>query len=250
MNSSVRSRPPLRPTGAGGARSVRGARGLPGFRAVVSAVAVFGVALAAVLGLGPASPAGAHEGPGILTLESDTPTGTSHRYLVRLVWENDGHPAARATTITATPVTPAGAAQTPVAMTAVDDDGRFEATLDLVEPGSWKVRITSINPVATMEVPVDVAPPATTTTTAPATTTTGTPATTDDDQAVDTDQTAARDDDDSSGMGAGVIALVVLVVVALLASAYVFRSKMRPGSGPTDPGTTDAPDAGDKPIDD
>jgi hypothetical protein len=199
---------------------------------------LLGVAFGLAVVLGAASPATAHEGPGILTMETDTPTGTSHRYVVRLVWENDGHPAARATTITATPVAPGGAAQTPVTMTAVDDDGRFEGTVDLVEPGRWTVRITSINPVSTMEVPVDVAPPATTTTTAPTTTTADPPPTTDTDtdadEPVDTEDAASRTDDDGGGLGAGAVAAGVLVALALVAAAFFVRSKLRPTATTTD----------------
>ncbi|HMG41898.1 MAG TPA: hypothetical protein VK611_11245 [Acidimicrobiales bacterium] len=191
-------------------------------RLLVAVLATLGVAVAA------APPASAHEGPGILTFETDTPSGTSHRMVVRLVWENDGHPAARETTITATPVGPDAVALTPVAMTPVDDDGRFEATVDLARPGAWTVRVTAINPSGTIEVPVDVAAPATTTT-APATTTTEQPATTDPaEEPVDVQETAAQAGDDG-GLGAGVIVAGVVALLAVVAAGvFVVRSRRHP----------------------
>jgi hypothetical protein len=189
-----------------------------------------------------AGPAGAHEGPGILVMESDTPTGTSHRYVIRLTWENDGHPAARATTVNLTPTAPDGAAQTPVPMTPVDDDGRFEATVDLAQPGGWKVRFTALNPSANVEVDVDVAPP--TTTTAP-TTTTEPPVITEPESGVDTEEASATQDDPGSDStsGGGPIVIGVLIVVAVAAGAALavaYRSKKN--TDPTDDppsGTTD-----------
>ena len=193
-------------------------------RRLLVALATALVALTALAG-----PAGAHEGPGILEMESDTPTGTSHRYVIRLTWENDGHPAARTTTITLTPIAPGGAAQTPVPMTAVDDDGRFEASVDLAQPGAWKVRFTALNPSANVEVDVTVAPP-TTTTTAPATTTTEAPAeTTGPDESVDAQETSATDDpgsDNTSGGGPLIIGVLAVVAVAAGGTLAIFyRSK-------------------------
>jgi hypothetical protein len=202
--------------------------------AAVAALALVLAALVAGFGLlAGAAPAGAHEGPGILVVESDTPTGTSHHFVIRLTWENDGHPAARTTTITLTPTGPDGTAGTPIPMTAVDDDGRFEATADLAQPGSWKVRFTALNPSANVEQAVEVAPPATTATTeAPATTTTE--ADEPDEEAPDTEATASTSDDDGGGSGA--LLAVAAVVVALLVlggtALVVARSRRAtPGTG-------------------
>lgn len=204
-------------------------------RRLTAALALALVGGIALLGSLAASPAGAHEGPGILVMESDTPTGTSHRYVVRLTWENDGHPAARTTTINLTPTGPDGAARTPVPMTAVDDDGRFEATVDMAQPGAWKVRFTALNPSANVEVDVAVAPP--TTTTAPASTTTEAPSTTAPEaDEVDAEEAVASQDDPGSdtSSGGGPIVIGVLVVVAVAASAALavaYRSKK---TAPTD----------------
>jgi len=205
------------------------------FRRLAAALALALAGAAALVGPLLATPAGAHEGPGILVVESDTPTGTSHRYVIRLTWENDGHPAARTTTINLTPMAPDGAAQTPVPMTAVDDDGRFEATVDLAQPGAWKVRFTALNPSANVEVDVEVAPP--TTTTAPTTTTTTEPPViTEPADEVDTEEASATQDDPGSDStsGGGPIVIGVLVVIAVAAGAALavaYRSKK---GGPTD----------------
>lgn len=209
--------------------------------ALAGAITLLGL----MAGLG-ASPAGAHEGPGILVMESDTPTGTSHRYVIRLTWENDGHPAARTTTVNLTPTAPDGAARTPVPMTAVDDDGRFEATVDLAQPGAWKVRFTALNPSANVVIDVDVAPP--TTTTAPTTTTTTEPPTTTEPEAdaddLDTEEASATQDDPGSDStsGGGPIVIGVLVVVAVAAGAALaiaYRSKKGPTPTNDPPSGTD-----------
>lgn len=215
------------------------------FRRLTAALALALVGGVALLGWLAATPAGAHEGPGILVMESDTPTGTSHRYVVRLTWENDGHPAARTTTINLTPTGPDGAAQTPVPMTAVDDDGRFEATVDMAQPGAWKVRFTALNPSANVEVDVAVAPP--TTTTAPTTTApTEPPATTEPEvDDVDAEEASSTQDDpgSDSSSGGGPIVVGVLVIVAVAAGgalAIAYRSKKTtPTDDPPPSGTDD-----------
>src|SRR3546814_8353286 len=52
--------------------------------------------------IGAASPAAAHDGEGILTVESQIPTGdVVVEYVVRVTWADDGHPALQST-VTAT----------------------------------------------------------------------------------------------------------------------------------------------------
>ena len=122
-----------------------------------------GVAAAlALLVLGfSASPAGAHEGDAILTIEGVHPAGTQIHYIVRVTWENDGHPAADAT-VTATAVGADGTQLTPVTLAPVDSDGRFAGVLDYPSPGSWTVRVTSIDPTGSVEQAQEVTPPPTT----------------------------------------------------------------------------------------
>lgn len=171
--------------------------------------------VALVASIWAAAPVDAHEGPGILTVETDEPTDTGHHYVVRLVWENDGHPAARDTTLTATAFAPDGAPQTPLPMTAVDDDGRFEATVALPDPGQWRVNFTSVTPVANVDVPAEVAPPSSTTTGA--------------DDPTDTEAaSSSTEDDDSSSAPLVILAVVLLVALIAAAAVVLVRRRSRP----------------------
>jgi hypothetical protein len=79
-------------------------------RRPVAALAAVAAVLALALGLGGASPAGAHDGAGTLTVEAAHPVDPlSVHYIVVLTWDNDGH-AAEDATVTATPVAPDGTA--------------------------------------------------------------------------------------------------------------------------------------------
>lgn len=120
-------------------------------------------ALALVLGLGAgaAAPAGAHDGDAIIAVEAAHPAGTGVHYIVRVTWQNDGHAAADAT-VTATAVGSDGTQLTPVTLTSADSDGRYSGVVDFPAPGSWTVRITSIEPTGTVEQAQEVAPPPTT----------------------------------------------------------------------------------------
>ncbi len=133
---------------------------------------VLAVGVAALVAAAPA--AGAHEGKAVITVETQVnqPAGTD--YTIRVVWNNDGHPAADAT-VTATPIDPAGANKTPIAFTARDEDGRYGGFVPLPSPGRWTVRFTVVEPAGTLEITRDVAE-TTTTTAKPKATTTTTPA--------------------------------------------------------------------------
>jgi hypothetical protein len=168
-------------------------------------LALAATASAALTAGGGVPSATAHEGEGIITVESTDVAGTEATFRVRLTWQNDGHAALDAT-ITATPLRE-GAAQTPVPMEAIDADGRYGATLTL-EPGAWTVRFTSVTPQGTLEVPLEIAQP--TTTAAPSTTsspsTTGSPSTTADGVVIE--------DEDEGGLGAPAVAGIAAAVVA------------------------------------
>ena len=119
--------------------------------------------------------AAAHEGKGALTLEQSTPvTDNQVRYVVRLVSVNDGHGAVNAT-VTATLLAADGTAQTPVRLAAVDEDGRYGATVTFPAPGAWTVRFTAVKPPAVLNQAATITAPTTTTTTVPPTTTTTAP---------------------------------------------------------------------------
>ncbi|MGH9192877.1 MAG: hypothetical protein ACRDZ0_10470 [Acidimicrobiales bacterium] len=126
-------------------------------RSFMIAVVLAAVALAGAL---PGAPAGAHDGDGIITMEAAHPAGTSIHFIVRVTWENDGHPAADAV-VTATAVGGDGTQLTPVTLAPVDD-GRYANAIDFGSSGAWAVRFTSIDPTGAAEVDQTVeAPPAT-----------------------------------------------------------------------------------------
>jgi cobalamin biosynthesis Mg chelatase CobN len=203
------------------------------------ALLVTGAVAALMIGVPPAA---AHEGPGVLTVETDEPTDTGHRYVVRLVWQNDGHPAARDTTMTATAFAPDGTAQTPVPMTAVDDDGRFEATVELPGPGQWRVNFTSVTPTASVEAQADVVAPSTTATDAAPSSTASSAA---PEQTGSDDAAASDDAADDGGSSTGVVVIVVLfllVAVVVAGSVVLTRRRLRPPSDDT-PASDDAPAA-------
>lgn len=188
--------------------------------------------LALVAAVIAASPAGAHDGDAVFAVEAvePQPDGAIH-YVVRVTWADDGH-AALDTTVTATPVAGDGTTQTPVPMTAVDQDGRYEATVAFPNPGAWTIRFTSIDPNGTSEQAQEVAEP-TTTTTASTTTAAEEPTTT---AATETDTETASasqssDDDSSSGGGGVVVALVIAVLVVVAAAGYWFWRSQRSQAG-------------------
>ncbi len=158
------------------------------------------------------SPAAAHEGDGVFTVESTTPgkDGTV-TYQVRLTWENDGHPAIDST-VTATAVGPDGTTQTPVTMQPIDQDGRYRAAVPLPGRGPWKVRLTSVEPESTFEIanqtPPTTAAPTTTQTTTPTTTTT------EADRSAADESAAAADSDDGGGGASTALFIGIVVVLA------------------------------------
>jgi hypothetical protein len=121
-------------------------------RSFVIAVSVAALAAAGLL-LGP--PAGAQQGEGIINLEAAHPAGTSVHFIVRVTWENDGHPATDSI-VTATARGSDGTELTPVTLAPIDDEGRYANAIDFGSPGRWMVRFTSSDPTATAEVTATV----------------------------------------------------------------------------------------------
>jgi hypothetical protein len=121
-------------------------------RSFVIAVSVAALAAAGLL-LGP--PAGAQQGEGIINLEAAHPAGTSVHFIVRVTWENDGHPATDSV-VTATARGRDGTELTPVTLAPIDDEGRYAGAIDFGSPGTWMVRFTSSDPTATAEVTATV----------------------------------------------------------------------------------------------
>ena len=160
---------------------------------LIAAVALaLGLVLGVVPGLG-GSPAGAHDGDAVITLEAH-PAGLAIHYIARVTWANDGHPAEGAT-VTVTAIGADGTQLTPVPMAQADSDGRYAGVLEYPSAGSWTVRVTSIEPDGTIEQAQDVTPPPATTapesevTTAPDDGTAG-----DGDEAGESDGFAPADD--------------------------------------------------------
>jgi hypothetical protein len=202
--------------------------------------------LALVLGFGAfglAGPASAQEGDGVLTLEADERTATGYHFVIRLVWENGGQPAARDTSIRAILFTPDGVPQTPsIAMTPVDADGRFEVTVEMNEPGRWSVVFTSENPKAsaaflygidgtsgTPSTAPSTAPPTTESATTERTTTPATSSEAGDvaanDQASEASTAASRDSGDGGADARVLVAAIAAIVVALLTVAAWLRRR-------------------------
>lgn len=219
-------------------------------------LAAVAAALAA-LGLGTAPPAAAHEGEAVITVETVEPTDLSVRYVVRVTWENDGHPATGAV-VTATAVAPDGTQTTPVTLEQVDDDGRYEGTVEHPAPGAWTVRFTVVEPPGTLEHPVDLAAP-TPTTAAPAPEPADEPA---DEAATDDAEAPAAagdgeavgepdesDDGGGSGMTVALIAAAAVVAIggAIAAVRVARRSGGRPAADGDGAGTGGTAD-GDEPA--
>jgi hypothetical protein len=191
-----------------------------------AAVASIGVALGLLAGpLG--SPAGAHDGKGIVTIEASHPAGaTAVHYIVRVTWEDDGHPAADAT-VTAAAVGSDGTALTPVTLAPADDDGRYAGVVEFPEAGSWTVRFTSIDPTGTAERSEEIASAATTGSDDDSDTTGDSDDAADADEAAgfapaddgtgSSDEAAAGDDDD--GLPAWLIPVALVVVIGGAATA-------------------------------
>jgi hypothetical protein len=181
-------------------------------------------------------PAGAHGGEGVLTVESSTKdTRGGVRYVVRLTWEDDGHPAVDAT-VTAVPFGPAVTDATPLVMGPVDDDGRYQVSIPSPGDGPWEARFTSVTPTASIVAPgSEVPPPATSTTTTSgeaattsAPTTAEAPATTDDEPSAAgpvADGTSAPDADSGSDSPLVLVALAVAVMAVAAGLALVLRRR-------------------------
>jgi hypothetical protein len=121
-------------------------------RSFVIAVAIAALAAAGLL-LG--QPAGAQQGEGMINLEAAHPAGTSVHFIVRVTWENDGHPATDSI-VTATARGRDGTELTPVTLAPIDDAGRYANAIDFGSSGTWMVRFTSVDPTATAEVTATV----------------------------------------------------------------------------------------------
>lgn len=198
---------------------------------IVRAAALLAVLMTAVLAVGLAAlapVAGAHGDDGVLTLVSATTSGSSSTVTVKLTYEGDGHPVDGAT-VTVVADDGAGQSVDPVPMEAGTSSGEYTATVQLPSTGTWNLRVTAVNPAATItttqvvtgsEAPGGTEPEMTVGTEPEQT---ATPTT--EDPALDAEitesptSTSAEDDDDSSTLPwlGGAVVLLGLVAVAVVA---------------------------------
>jgi hypothetical protein len=207
-------------------------RGRSGAAWLAAVAATIGVAVGLMAGpLG--SPAGAHDGKGIVTVEASHPAGAAAvHYIVRVTWEDDGHPAADAT-VTAAAVGGDGTTLTPVTLAPADDNGRYAGVVEYPEAGSWTVRFTSIDPTGTAERSEEIAAPATTGTDDNSDTAGDSDDAADADEAGgfapaddgtgSSDEAAAGDDDDGLPVWLALVALAVVIGGAATALGIVRR---------------------------
>lgn len=178
----------------------------------------------------PAPVATAHEGEGIITIESSTSTTSGRDYIVRLTWTNDGHPAVDAT-VTATAIATDGTPGTPVVLNAVDQDGRYGAEVPLPASGTWTVRITAVTPAALVEVEEQVESTTGTTSDLSSTTTGSDPTTTTTQSGATASTTTATEVTDTGhdGDGNGGIGVVIAATgsVAILIGIAIGVTSVR-----------------------
>lgn len=194
--------------------------------------------LLAVLAVGAGvAPAAAHDGDAVIVIEAAHPEGMSIHYIVRVTWQDDGHPAADAT-VTATAVGGGGTQLTPVPLHPADDDGRYAGVVEYPSPGSWTVRVTAVRPTGSVEEEQVVAPPPAEEETADD----GTATTAADDGFAPADdgtgaagsengEQAASEGDGGSGMPVLLIVVAALVVVGGAVAAVATIRRHRPTAG-------------------
>jgi hypothetical protein len=125
--------------------------------ALPSAARVVRVVLAALvltaLGAVAAPPAGAHGGEGeleVLAVDAGRPGRVD--VTVRLSYVDDGHHPEEAT-VTVAGTGPDGADLTPVTLSRGDGDGVFTGTVEVPVAGAWNLRVTAVEPPATVALP-------------------------------------------------------------------------------------------------
>ena len=108
-----------------------------------------------------AAPASAHGGGGKLEVVSTEPQadGTSVKVTVQLNFSADGHPAEDATVTVVGELDGGGPAPefTPVTLTAAGAEGQYAGVVPIPGPGTWNLRVTSVEPPATATTQVSTA---------------------------------------------------------------------------------------------
>ena len=109
------------------------------------------IASSIVAALGLAFPAAAHSGDGAIELVSAESAGPlAVRYEVAITFTADGHVAPDAVATVVAEVD--GVPVDPVPLAGVaGKEGRYAATVNVPEPGTWQVRFSSLEPTAILE---------------------------------------------------------------------------------------------------
>lgn len=239
------------------------------------ATTAFAVALAALVVLGGAPAALAHDDPAV-QVEAVHPLGDgSFHFIVEMAYRDDGHPIS-GKVVTLTPTSPSGATGDPVTLEPAGD-GVYQGPVALPEDGTWQVKVASADPAVSTDygyqvsgdtgTPAEepssttVAPGTTATTVAPSTTgapsTTETTATTPEVEAETAATRADSDDGDSSALP--IVLLVVAALVVALAGVPLALRTIRNATdnspsgrdnSATDRDDPDPPPAGRPPISD
>lgn len=198
-------------------------------RRAAAAVATFLCALAGLSAL--AAPVSAHGGGGTLEVVSTEPQadGTSVKVTVQLNFSADGHPAEDATVTVVGELEGGGPAPefTPVTLTAAGPEGQYAGVVPIPAPGTWNLRVTSVEPPATATTQVSTAATTRTEGSSSAPTTTAAPTT--------TGSSAEGEQDDGSGssmLPAVVAGAVGGAVAAGIASVVMLRRKAAGSAGP------------------
>lgn len=193
------------------------------------------VALAIAAGLVTLVPlAAAHGDDGRLEAVSVIPSGDTAVVTVRLTYENDSEPV-NAATVTVAGEDGAGARLDPVAMTRTASPGEYAATVTFPSAGTWNLRVTSVNPTATLPLTQEISADSGVTTTpessvgtagdTPTTATTGTVVSPQPSDAA----TTPRPSDSASSAVPWIVAAVVVAV--LIGAAAVVLRRRRGGDG-------------------
>lgn len=201
-------------------------------RRTTTAVVAFFVALVGVSAL--AAPAWAHGGPGKLVVVSTEPQadGTSVKVTVQLNFAEDGDPAADATVTVVGELQGGGSspAFTPVTLTAAGPEGQYAGVVPIPGPGTWNLRVTSVEPPATATTQVSTAATSRTDGSSAATATTATPT-----SSTTTTVPAGTKDDEGSNL---LVKVVPVAVVAGALAALVVGLRRRSAAGSSGTGSS------------
>ena len=199
------------------------------------AAAAVAACVAALVGMSAlAGPAWAHGGAGTLEVVSTEPQadGTSVKVTVQLSFTKDGHPADDATVTVVGELQGGGSAPefTPVTLTASGPEGQYAGVVPIPGPGTWNLRVTSVEPPATATTQVSTAATTRTEGSSTAPSTTAAAPTTTESSAV-----GEQDDGSGSSMVPAVVAGAVGGAVAAgIASFVMLRRKAAGSAGPAE----------------